>query len=187
LLSFVRLALRRPYTAAIVALLIALLGVLSITRMIVDIFPVIDIPVVLVVFNYPGLSAEDVQNRILLVAQRKDDEESPEQDGLYTTGTVCRILQVGKQPDGTVQVVIEGLVRGAIAEFVQTAPFCQVRADTRPDPTDKPLEIEALMRGVSSQFERYARLSRSVPPDISTSFHTLLMEPRSNQPWQHLR
>jgi len=39
LLSFVRLALRRPYTAAIAALLIALLGVLSVTRMIVDIFP----------------------------------------------------------------------------------------------------------------------------------------------------
>ena len=105
------------------------------------------------------------ERMILLVAQKKDDEEQPEPNGLYTTGTYCRILQVGKQPDGTVQVVVEGLLRGAIAEFVQTAPFFSVRVETRPDSTDKPLEIEALMRGVSSQFERYARLSRSVPPE----------------------
>ena len=70
MLSFVRLALRRPYTAAIAALLIALLGVLSVTRMIVDIFPVIDIPVVLVAWNYPGLSAEDMERRVNLISER---------------------------------------------------------------------------------------------------------------------
>ncbi|HEX4834731.1 MAG TPA: endopeptidase La [bacterium] len=102
---------------------------------------------------------------ILLVAQKKDDDENPEPDGLYRKGTVCRILQVGKQPDGTVQVIVEGLVRGAIVEFMQTAPFFQVSVETLPDPKDKPLEIEALMRGVTSQFERFARLSRSVPPE----------------------
>ncbi len=70
MLSFVRLALRRPYTAAITALLIALLGVLSVTRMIVDIFPVIDIPVVMVVWNYPGLSATDMERRVVLISER---------------------------------------------------------------------------------------------------------------------
>jgi multidrug efflux pump subunit AcrB len=70
LLSFVRLSLRRPYTAAITALLIALLGILSVTRMIVDIFPVIDIPVVLVVWNYPGLSATDMERRVNLITER---------------------------------------------------------------------------------------------------------------------
>jgi ATP-dependent Lon protease len=102
---------------------------------------------------------------ILLVAQKKDDEENPEPAGLYHTGTVCRILQVGKQADGTVQVVVEGVVRGAIVEFIQTSPFFQVRVEQRPDSKDKPLEVEALMRGVTSQFERFARLSRSIPPE----------------------
>ena len=54
MIGLVRLALRRPYTSAIAAMLIMLMGALSITRMIVDIFPVIDIPVVLVVWNYPA-------------------------------------------------------------------------------------------------------------------------------------
>ena len=105
------------------------------------------------------------ERMILLVAQKQDDLEDPGPDDLYWLGTVCKILQVGKQADGTVQVVVEGLTRGVVSEFTQTAPFFQVRAHARIDPKDKPLEIEALMRGVTSQFERYARLSRSIAPE----------------------
>jgi ATP-dependent Lon protease len=102
---------------------------------------------------------------ILLVAQKKDDQENPGPDDLYRMGTLCRILQVGKQADGTVQVVVEGTVRAVIVDFLQTDPFFQVRIQPRIDPKEKSLEIEALMRGVTSQFERYARLSRSIPPE----------------------
>ncbi|HEX9077957.1 MAG TPA: efflux RND transporter permease subunit [Desulfuromonadaceae bacterium] len=66
----VRLALRRPYTVAVMALLMLVLGTLSVSRMIVDIFPVIDIPVVIVVWNYPGLAPEDMERRIVIIAER---------------------------------------------------------------------------------------------------------------------
>ena len=66
----VRIALRRPYTIAVVALLILLMGVLSATRMVVDIFPDIDIPVVMSVWSYPGLSAEDMERRIVIISER---------------------------------------------------------------------------------------------------------------------
>ena len=70
MIGLVRLSLRRPYTSAIAAMLVVLLGVLSITRMIVDIFPVIDIPVVLVVWNYPGLTTEDMERRVVFISER---------------------------------------------------------------------------------------------------------------------
>src|ERR1700760_4894164 len=70
MIGLVRLALRRPYTSAIAAMLVLLMGALSITRMIVDIFPVIDIPVVLVVWNYPGLTAEDMERRVVFISER---------------------------------------------------------------------------------------------------------------------
>jgi multidrug efflux pump subunit AcrB len=70
MLNLVRLALRRPYTAAIGAVLIVLMGVLSVTRMLVDIFPAINIPVVEVAWSYAGLSAQDMERRIVLVAER---------------------------------------------------------------------------------------------------------------------
>lgn len=66
----VRLALRRPYTMAVVALLILLMGILSATQMIVDIFPAIDIPVVFVAWNYPGLSALDMERRVVIISER---------------------------------------------------------------------------------------------------------------------
>jgi multidrug efflux pump subunit AcrB len=68
--SLIRLALRRPYTVAVISLLIMLLGALSLARMKVDIFPVIDIPVVLVAWNYPGLSAEDMERRVVVISER---------------------------------------------------------------------------------------------------------------------
>ena len=70
MMGLVRLALRRPYTSAIIAFVIMLSGGMAMTRMIVDIFPVIDIPVVLVAWNYNGLPPEDMERRVVLVAER---------------------------------------------------------------------------------------------------------------------
>src|SRR4051812_16280732 len=66
----VELALRRPYTVAVMSILILVMGILSITRTVVDIFPTIDIPVVAVVWSYPGLPAEDMERRIVLISER---------------------------------------------------------------------------------------------------------------------
>ncbi len=66
----VRLALRRPYTVATLCLAILLMGILSVVGMDVDIFPSINIPVVVVVWNYPGMSADDMERRVTLVSER---------------------------------------------------------------------------------------------------------------------
>ena len=66
----VRLALRRPYTVAVMCILVLVMGILSMTRMVVDIFPAIDIPVVAVVWNYPGLPAVDMERRVVLISER---------------------------------------------------------------------------------------------------------------------
>src|SRR4030095_10109899 len=66
----VRLALRRPYTFVVMALLIAVLGIFSIVTMTVDIFPRIDIPVVSVIWSFSGLSPTEMQNRIVNVTER---------------------------------------------------------------------------------------------------------------------
>ncbi len=66
----VRLALRRPYTFVVVALLIAILGVTAIVTMPVDIFPYIDIPVVSIVWTYAGLSPEEMEGRMVTIFER---------------------------------------------------------------------------------------------------------------------
>jgi CzcA family heavy metal efflux pump len=66
----VRLALQRPYTFIVAALLLLILGPLAIIRTPTDIFPNIDIPVVSIIFNYSGLSAEQMEKRITLTYER---------------------------------------------------------------------------------------------------------------------
>jgi multidrug efflux pump subunit AcrB len=66
----VRLALRRPYTFVVVALLIVVLGVVSMARMPTDIFPDVDIPVASVVWSFTGISPEDMERRVLLPTER---------------------------------------------------------------------------------------------------------------------
>src|SRR3954465_7708700 len=66
----VRLALRRPYTFVVMAVLIAILGTAALISMPVDIFPYIDIPVVSVVWNYGGLAPEEMEKRMVTIFER---------------------------------------------------------------------------------------------------------------------
>lgn len=66
----VSLALRRPLSIAVMALLMLVLGTLSFAHMNVDIFPVINLPVVMMVWNYPGLSQYDMERRIVTISER---------------------------------------------------------------------------------------------------------------------
>lgn len=96
----VRLALRRPYTFVVVALLIAVLGIVSITRMATDIFPEIDIPVVSVVWQYTGMPAEEIETRIVLLNERiltasVNDIEHIESQSLNGVGVIRIYFQRG--------------------------------------------------------------------------------------------
>ncbi len=70
MMALVRLALRRPISVAVMALLMVILGVLSFEAMNVDIFPAINLPVVLEVWNYPGLSALQIERRMVWISER---------------------------------------------------------------------------------------------------------------------
>src|SRR5258708_22871946 len=70
-MSVVDIALKRPYTVVAMLILSSLMGMGGALRMAVDIFPEIDIPVVAVVWTYNGMSAQDMQNRILTLHERQ--------------------------------------------------------------------------------------------------------------------
>lgn len=66
----IELALKRPYTIAVGVILTFIVGFISISKMLVDIFPVIDIPVVNIIWNYPGLTPNEVEKRVIFLAER---------------------------------------------------------------------------------------------------------------------
>ncbi len=94
----VRIALERPYTIAVMAILILLMGGLAIVRTPTDIFPNINIPVVSIIWTYTGMVPEDIDARILDVTQRAltttvDNIEHIESQSLYGIGVVKVFLQ----------------------------------------------------------------------------------------------
>src|SRR5437879_3098040 len=96
----VKLALRRTYTFVVVALLIGVLGLVSINRMSTDIFPEIDIPVVSVVWQYTGMPADEVETRIVLINERVltasvNDIEHIESQSIDGTGVIRIYFQPG--------------------------------------------------------------------------------------------
>jgi multidrug efflux pump subunit AcrB len=103
----VRLALRRPYTFAVFALLLLILGPLSILNTPVDIFPNINIPVISIVWQYQGLSAPDMANRIVTLTERTltttvDNIEHIESQSLDGVG----VVKVYFQPHVTISTAI---------------------------------------------------------------------------------
>src|SRR5215472_512211 len=103
----VRLALRRPYTFVVAAVLIGILGVAAIVTMPVDIFPYIDIPVVSAVWTYGGMSPEEMEKRILTFFERSmtttvNDIEHIESQA-YSGISVTRVYF---QPNAKIEVAL---------------------------------------------------------------------------------
>jgi CzcA family heavy metal efflux pump len=96
----VALALRRPYTFVVMAVLIAVVGVVTVTRMSTDIFPEIDIPVVAVVWNYAGISPDEMEQRVVgnferVLVSVVNDIAHIESQSLNGVGVVKIFLQQG--------------------------------------------------------------------------------------------
>jgi multidrug efflux pump subunit AcrB len=126
----VRLALRRPYTFVVFALLVLILGVFSIETMPTDIFPNIDIPVVTVIWGYTGLSAQEMASRIVTPSERVmtstvNDIEHVESQSLNSTGIIKIFFQphvdIGNavaQVTAVNQVMLRALPPGTTPPFI---------------------------------------------------------------------
>src|SRR5437667_9704260 len=93
------------------------------------------------------------ERHIMLVAQKHVNTEDPDPDDLYEVGIAAEIMQILRVPDGTVRVMLEGLERCRIREFVQVDPFYQVNVEPLRTAEMKDLPTEAMMRSVTQQFE----------------------------------
>src|SRR5207245_4085052 len=150
----VRLALRRPFTIAGMALLILVLGTLSRTRMSVDIVPAIDSPVVAVVWNYPGLSAEEMERRVVIISERgfsttvngieRIESQSIPGIGLlkiyFQPGTDIggAIAQIGALSSTILRIAPPGMQPPTLVQFnASNVPVAQLTASSATLPEDR--------------------------------------------------
>lgn len=102
---------------------------------------------------------------ILLCSQSEVNIEEPDQDDIYRIGTVSKVRQMLKLPNGTIRVLVEGIIRAEILEYRDTAEYYEVEIKELPEQLVPDPEIDALMRTVLTQFEHYINLSKKVTPE----------------------
>ncbi|MCF8010541.1 MAG: endopeptidase La [Clostridiales bacterium] len=106
---------------------------------------------------------------VFLSTQKEAQTDEPGPDDIYTIGAVAEVKQLLKLPGGTIRVLVEGLARGEIKEYVGEAPYFEVKIEQYPEEFEKNGEIEALMRKLVSQFEEYVKASKRIPPETVSS------------------
>ncbi|MBV8938895.1 MAG: endopeptidase La [Alphaproteobacteria bacterium] len=105
------------------------------------------------------------EGRILMVTQKNGSVDDPKPDDLYRIGTVGSILQLLRLPDGTVKVLVEGVARAQIKDFLENHAFVQVVAELAAESPGERTDLEALYRTVLTQFEQYVKLNKKIQPE----------------------
>ena len=112
---------------------------------------------------------------IFLVAQKDAKNDSPDEEDIYTVGTISRVKQLLRLPGDTIRVLVEGISRAEVMNYTQTEPFfvAEVIEKMIMDDENRNIEYEALKRRVLSTFEEYTKLSGKISPDTVTSLGTI--------------
>ncbi|MAI58218.1 MAG: endopeptidase La [Rhodobacteraceae bacterium] len=102
---------------------------------------------------------------ILLASQKDASEDTPSVGSIYDTGVLASVLQLLKLPDGTVKVLVEGQSRVRIIEYVENSKFFEARIEPLDDVPGDETTTEALLRSVSQEFEKYAKIRKNIPEE----------------------
>ncbi len=104
---------------------------------------------------------------IFLVAQRNAQEDNPTPDDIYRIGTVASILRMLKLADGRVKILVQGMAKGEVENFLREKPFFEIkiRKIVEHPIQEVSVEVEALMRNVKEKIEQILNL-KSLPPEI---------------------
>ncbi|AFO91739.1 endopeptidase La [Phaeobacter inhibens] len=103
--------------------------------------------------------------QILLSSQIDPAEDDPQSDGIYNVGVLANVLQLLKLPDGTVKVLVEGHARVKITEYLENDNFFEARAEYLTEMPGDVTTVEALLRTVGDEFERYAKVRKNIPEE----------------------
>ena len=107
--------------------------------------------------------ADDKQ--ILLSSQIDPSVDDPDATGIYKAGVLANVLQLLKLPDGTVKVLVEGVARVRIIDYLENEEFFEATCDYLTEMPGDQASIDALQRTVGQEFERYAKVKKNIPEE----------------------
>ena len=111
----------------------------------------------------------DKGQELLFLAQKDADTNDPQKEDLYEVGTLGKVLQLLKLPDGTVKVLVEGIKRAKVEELITHENFLEAKVEVISDEEVKDKTIIAISRQVVSRFEDFVKLNTKVASEVVSS------------------
>ena len=108
-----------------------------------------------------------------LVAAVNPELEMPGPRDLYRVGVIATVHRLLRAPDGTVRLLVQGMDRFRLGEFVTEEPYLKARVDLAPEAVEEGLEIDALARNARDQFQQITQMIPSFPEELVTSITSL--------------
>ncbi|MEX2143567.1 MAG: endopeptidase La, partial [Anaerolineales bacterium] len=102
-------------------------------------------------------------------ASKDPEKENPEPGDLYKVGTLATVHRLFRAPDGTIRLLVQGLSRIRIGEFVANEPYLKAKVEAYPEFEEDDLEVVALARSARGQFQRIAELIGTIPQELVSS------------------
>jgi ATP-dependent Lon protease len=110
------------------------------------------------------------EKKIIIAAQKDETIEEPELDDIYQFGTIAEVKQLVKLPNGMIKVVVEGIERAEVIEYIDTEEYFLAEVQSRPEEKiEVSKDIKALMRTVIKEFEEYIKYNRNLPAETIMS------------------
>jgi len=110
--------------------------------------------------------AMNADKRVFLSTQKKAGVDNPTEKDISPVGTIAKILQLLRLPDGTVKALIEGQSRASIVRFIRNPDFLQVALKPIADTEILPAQSEALTRAIHDSFDEYAKANKNISKDL---------------------
>lgn len=110
---------------------------------------------------------------IFLATQKKSNIEDPQKDDIYREGTIAKIVQILKLPNGLMKILVDGLLQGKINEFTNNNNFFEAKIEVIIPNIDNDHEMNALVRQMSQLFKEYVKISRNIPNETVTAFENI--------------
>ncbi len=104
--------------------------------------------------------------KIFLLSQKNSEIDNPNQDNLYNYGTIAKVLQLLKLPDGTLKVLVEGMYRAKVSKLNVNKDFTTATVTEIKDKLSKSNKIKALKKIVTEQFEEYQKINKKISIDL---------------------
>ncbi|MFA6026013.1 MAG: LON peptidase substrate-binding domain-containing protein, partial [Ignavibacteriaceae bacterium] len=118
-------------------------------------------------------AAVDRDKFIFLSSQKKSNLEDPQQEDIYLEGTIARIVQILKLPNGLMKILVDGLLQGKIIEFTGNKDFFEARIEVIIPKIENDHEMKALVRQMTGLFKEYVKINRNIPSEAINAFEAI--------------